>query len=117
MADRANKPAQLSTAWKPMWQRWHWLMILMPLQIVALPIKTKALNQTAKQAVKSIKADMPAKFTLRSRWAQKGIRSNNASQDDLMARVYSVALASEAGAWRDVAAFGPRGHSEGSAAF
>ncbi|MDQ3232575.1 MAG: hypothetical protein M3Q07_12200 [Pseudobdellovibrionaceae bacterium] len=48
------------------------------------------LNQTAKQAVKSIKADMRAKFTVRSRWAQKGIRSDNANQDDFTARDYSV---------------------------
>ncbi|HYX37163.1 MAG TPA: hypothetical protein VE954_29015 [Oligoflexus sp.] len=49
-----------------------------------------ALNRTAKTAVHEIKADMPAKFTLRSRWAQKGIRSDKANQDDLTARVYSV---------------------------
>jgi hypothetical protein len=34
-----------------------------------------ALNQTAQQATKSIKADMPSRFTMRKNWAQKSIRS------------------------------------------
>jgi hypothetical protein len=50
----------------------------------------RALNQTAHQAVTDIRKDMPSRFTLRSKWAQKGIRSDNADRDDLTARVYSV---------------------------
>ncbi len=49
-----------------------------------------ALNQTAQQATKSLKADMPSRFTLRKNWAQKGIRFERASRDSLQARVFSV---------------------------
>jgi hypothetical protein len=50
----------------------------------------QALNQTAQQATKSLKADMPSRFTLRKNWAQKGIRFESASRDSLQARVFSV---------------------------
>lgn len=49
-----------------------------------------ALNKTARQAVKSIKADMSSRFTMRANWVQKGIRFDAATVDDLEARVYSI---------------------------
>jgi hypothetical protein len=49
-----------------------------------------ALNQTAQQAIKSLKADMPSRFTLRKNWAQKGIRFERATRDSLQARVLSL---------------------------
>jgi hypothetical protein len=49
-----------------------------------------ALNQTAKHASKSLKADMPSRFTLRQNWAQKGIRFERATRDSLQARVFSL---------------------------
>jgi hypothetical protein len=50
----------------------------------------QALNQTAQEATKSLKADMPSRFTLRKNWAQKGIRFERAGRDSLQARVFSV---------------------------
>jgi hypothetical protein len=49
-----------------------------------------ALNETAQQATKSLKADMPSRFTLRKNWAQKGIRFDRANQDSLQSRVFSI---------------------------
>jgi hypothetical protein len=49
-----------------------------------------ALNQTAQQATKSLKADMPSRFTLRKNWAQKGIRFERATRDTLQARIFSL---------------------------
>ncbi len=49
-----------------------------------------ALNQTAQQAGKSLKADMPSRFTLRKNWAQKGIRFERATRDSLQACVFSL---------------------------
>jgi hypothetical protein len=49
-----------------------------------------ALNQTAQHASKSLKADMPSRFTLRKNWVQKGIRFERATRDSLQARVFSV---------------------------
>jgi hypothetical protein len=49
-----------------------------------------ALNQTAQEATKSLKADMPSRFTLRKNWAQKGIRFEKATRDSLQARVFSL---------------------------
>jgi hypothetical protein len=49
-----------------------------------------ALSQTAQQATKSLKADMPSRFTLRKNWAQKGIRFERANRESLQARVFSV---------------------------
>jgi hypothetical protein len=49
-----------------------------------------ALNQTVQQATRSLKADMPSRFTLRKNWAQKGIRFERAGRESLQARVFSV---------------------------
>jgi hypothetical protein len=49
-----------------------------------------ALNQTAQHASKSLKEDMPSRFTLRKNWAQKGIRFERATRASLQARVFSL---------------------------
>ncbi len=49
-----------------------------------------ALNRTAQHASKSLKADMPSRFTLRKNWAQKGIRFERPTRDSLQARVFSL---------------------------
>jgi hypothetical protein len=50
----------------------------------------QALNQTAQQTTKSLKADMPSRFALRKNWAQKGIRFDRANQASLQSRVFSI---------------------------
>jgi hypothetical protein len=49
-----------------------------------------ALNKTARDAAREIKEDMALRFTLRNSWVQKGIRVDNATRENPVARVYSV---------------------------
>ncbi|WP_141732401.1 hypothetical protein [Oligoflexus tunisiensis] len=65
----------------------NWSVAEMTLEVKRLQ---KALNRTADKAASAVKADLSQRFTMRNQWTRKGIRVDQASGDDLDARVYSV---------------------------